>query len=69
MEKLSRNQKMLTEFEAGETVADLAARYKITRSRVCVVLQDERNKRLVSPLSFYRKLRDAERNRAVSISL
>jgi Mor family transcriptional regulator len=65
---LTRNQKMMAEFEAGQSIDRLMATYGLSRAHVHIVLQEERNKRLVSPLSFYRKLRDERRNTPVSNS-
>ena len=68
MEKLTRNQRMIVEFEAGHSVDELSASYEISRPQVYVVLQQERNKRLVSPLSYYRKFRDRQRNASLAIA-
>ena len=55
--KLTRNQRLILEFERGYTVEELMGFYGLSHDRIHAILWDEKNRRLVSPLSFYRNLR------------
>ena len=55
--KLTRNQGLIAEFEAGQTIDQLMAKYDLSNNRVRAILTDERNRRIASALPFYREFR------------
>jgi Mor family transcriptional regulator len=55
--KLTRNQGLIAEFEAGRTIDQLTAKYDLSENRVRAILADERNRRIASALPFYREFR------------
>jgi hypothetical protein len=55
--KLTRNQGLIAEFEAGQTIDQLMAKYDLSNNRVRAILADERNRRIASALPFYREFR------------
>lgn len=57
MSNPTRNQRLIIEFERGYTVEELLGFYGLSHDRIHAILWDEKNKRLVSPLSFYRNSR------------
>ena len=67
VKELTRNQKIILDFEHGYAIEKLMRIYGLRRDRIQGILREERNKRLVSPLSFYRALRDDLRE-SVAIS-
>ncbi len=52
--KRARDREMLDQFEAGQTISQLADEHRITISRVFDVLRSERHRRNVSPEPYYR---------------
>jgi len=54
-----RNRAIFAAFEAGRSAESLGEQYGVTVERVRVILTDERNRRDLSPESFYRILREA----------
>jgi DNA-directed RNA polymerase sigma subunit (sigma70/sigma32) len=57
--KLDRNRRMLADFEAGHSLEQVGGAHGLTRARVRAILTDEKNRRSLSPASFYRSLRAA----------
>ena len=55
--KLTRNQGLIAEFEAGKPMDQLMAKYDLSENRVRAILADERNRRIASALPFYREFR------------
>ena len=48
---------MLSEFEAGQTLEELMARYGLARSTVAAILTIQRHRRAISPQPAYRDAR------------
>ena len=57
--KSDRNRHIFAAFEAGQSLEQLGAAYRLTEARVRAILTDEKNRRTVSPDPFYRTLRAA----------
>ncbi len=53
----ARNREIFSEFKAGRSRESLAEQYGLTVRRICVVLIEENNRRMVSPEPVYRAMR------------